>query len=123
LTGVPTATATSGPLNLNGIYDVEISYFDERDGKGQIDILLNDKNGVVKDIRTIKLDQATSSDVPNEDIRDSFPIEDLAISSGDTISIRGTANGGEQARVDFISFSQDLDAESEMSMNSTSELL
>ncbi|MGL6338073.1 MAG: hypothetical protein ACRC80_02905, partial [Waterburya sp.] len=113
-TSVPTATATSGSLNLGTLdqdgdqrYDVNISYFDERDGKGQIDILLNDQNGVVKDVRTIKLDQATSSDLPNEDIRRPFLIDNLEILPGDTISIRGIANGGEQARVDYISFADD----------------
>jgi hypothetical protein len=116
-TSVPTATATSGPLNLgnldlndgsegDGKYDVEISYFDERDGAGQLDILLNHK-GVESVVETIELNKATSSDLPNEDIRRCFVIQDLDISTGDTISIRGTGDKGEQARVDYISFYDD----------------
>jgi hypothetical protein len=101
-----TATATSGELNLgtlsnNSTYDVEISYFDENDGVGQLDILLN---GVVVDKGTIVLNEATSSGFPDEDIRRSFIIQDLVISNGDKIGIRGTSNRGERARVDFISF-------------------
>lgn len=120
-----TATATSGELNLgtlsdDGKYDVEISYFDENDGVGQLDILLN---GDVKG--TIVLNETTTSGFPNEDIRRSFIIQDLAISDGDRIGIRGTSNRGERARVDFISFTDSdnpLTSDSTIIANTTSEL-
>jgi hypothetical protein len=74
-TSVPTATATSGPLNLSGLdgnangenngeYDVKVSYFDENDGAGQLDILLN-HNGTETVVGTINLNEATSSGLPN----------------------------------------------------------
>ncbi len=111
-----TATATSGELNLgtlsdNGTYDVEISYFDENDGVGKIDILLN---GDV--VGTKVLNEATSSGFPDEDIRRSFIIQDLDILTGDKIGIRGTSNRGERARVDFISFT---DSDNPLTSNPT----
>ncbi|MGL6339065.1 MAG: hypothetical protein ACRC80_07990, partial [Waterburya sp.] len=76
-------------------------------------------NGVETVVGTINLNEATSSGLPNEDIRRSFVIQDLDISTGDTISLRGTADKAEQTRVDFISFYSDYD---QFIADATSEL-
>jgi len=115
---ITTATATSGKLNLgtlsdNGTYDVEISYFDENDGVGQLDILLN---GAVVNGGTIVLNEDTNRDFPDEDIRRSFIIQDLIIPDNATIGIRGTSNRGERVRVDFISFT---DSDNPLTSNPT----
>ncbi len=51
------------------------------------------------------MNEVTSSHEPTEDTRKEYVIEDLLIQSTDTITIRGTADNEEFARVDFLSFS------------------
>ena len=82
-------------------YDLEISYFDENDGKAEIQVLIN--GGVVGEPKI--LNENTSSGFPTENTRREYIVEDLVINSSDTITIRGIADGDEWARIDNISFS------------------
>ena len=102
LTG--TASLSASEFDLSGIYDLEISYFDENDGEARLQILVND--AVEGDLL---LNENTSSGEPTEDNRRDYVIEDLLILPTDTITIRGTADGSEWARVDFINLTLEDD--------------
>ena len=117
-----TASLLASDFELSGEYDLELSYFDESDGEAQIEIL---QNGNV--IESIILDDSTVGNVPREENRRTFTIEDLDIASTDNISIRGIADssgGGEWARIDNISFLASTQSESETPVEeSTSTIL
>ena len=87
-----------------GTYDLTLSVFDENDGEAQLEVLLNDS--IVGE--PILLDEETTSSFPVEGVRREIVIEDIEIGSSDTITIRGTADRSEWARVDFISFSPSI---------------
>ena len=100
LTG--TASLSASQFNLSGTYDLEISYFDENDGDAQLQVELNGTP-----VGNLLLNENTSSDAPTEDTRREYVIEDLLILPTDSITIRGAADDGEWARVDFITFFED----------------
>ena len=95
-----TASFSASTYGLEGTYDFKLSYFDENDGEAKLQVLVN--NDVKGDLL---LNDATSNSEPTEDTRREYVIEDLFIQSTDTITIRGTADDGDFARVDFLSFS------------------
>ena len=102
--GEGTASFVAEEYDLSGTYDLEISYFDENDGNGQLQVLIND--AVVGEL---VFNETTSSGFPTEDTRREYTIEDLDINFSDTIALRGIADindrGGEWVRIDDISFS------------------
>ena len=95
-----TASFSASTHGLEGTYDFQLSYFDENDGEAKLQVLVN--NDVKGDLL---LNEATNNHEPTEDTRREYVIEDLFIQSTDTITIRGTADDGDFARVDFLSFS------------------
>jgi len=115
-----TARLTAGDFSIApGTYDLTLSVFDENDGNAEIDVLLNgtsvfegdDALTLVKETGettsgSIMLTEDTSSGFPTEDVRREFVVQGIEITDPtDIISIEGTADGSEQARIDFISFS------------------
>ncbi len=88
-----------------GTYDLTLSVFDENDGQAQLDVLLD---GHLLPNGSIRLDEmGTSNGLPTEDIRREFVIQGIEItSSSEEISIVGTANQDEFARVDFLVFTE-----------------
>lgn len=88
-----------------GTYDLTLSVFDENDGQAQLDVLLD---GHLLPNGSIRLDEmGTSNGLPTEDIRREFVIRGIEItSSSEEISIFGTANQQEFARVDFLVFTE-----------------
>ena len=88
-----------------GTYDLTLSVFDENDGQAQLDVLLD---GHLLPNGSIRLDEmGTSNGLPTEDIRREFVIQGIEItSSSEEISIVGTANQEEFARVDFLVFTE-----------------
>lgn len=98
--GEGTASFVAEEYDLSGTYDLEISYFNENDGNGQLEVLIND--AVVGEL---VLNENTSSGFPIEDTRREYVIEDLDINFSDTITLKGIADGNEWVRIDDISFS------------------
>lgn len=91
-----TGTAISSFNNSTGIYNIVVSYVDEKNGKGSLTLFVGGKQKA-----TWKL---------NEDVdcwrRKTIP--NIKISNGEEIKIVGVAEGSDMARVDFIEFiSQD----------------
>jgi len=87
-----TGTAKSTFTNASGVYDVIVSYVDEKDGQGTLTLFTGGKQKA-----TWKL---------SEDVgcwrRKTIPA--VKIKNGDEIKITGVANGKEAARVDYIEF-------------------
>ncbi|NEP02092.1 MAG: hypothetical protein F6K58_26240 [Symploca sp. SIO2E9] len=97
--GSNTGTATAHFNGASGTYDVEITFFDENDGQGnlavnigsnQASLLLNDNLG--------------SAGVSNSNKVTTQIFTNVEISNGELITITGNAQGAEWARVDQIKF-------------------
>lgn len=84
---------------VSGNYDVEIGYFDENDGQASLSVEIGDNKSL------LSLNQNLGSDgVTNENLVQNQVFTNLEIVKGETISIAGTANQAEWARVDYIKF-------------------
>lgn len=87
-----TGTASGKFMYKPGLYDVIISYADEKKGQGTITLFVNDKRKASWNL--------------NEDV-DCWrrkTIKNIQLNKGDEIKIEGKADGVEYARVDFIEF-------------------
>jgi len=83
----------------SGNYNVEVSFVDENDGQGSIELLLN---GVI--IETIQLDQDNNGNGNHPGGVTSTTISGLNLAQGDAITLRGRRDGNEFARIDAIRF-------------------
>jgi hypothetical protein len=75
----------------SGRYDVEIRYFDEKDGRGELKLYIN---GVIKGglWRSSK----------DNDQWNSHTISDIAIKNGDEIMVQARGNSGEYVKLDYV---------------------
>jgi hypothetical protein len=87
-----TGTATSMFTGAAGVYDVIVSYLDEKDGQGTLTLAVSGKQ---------KASWKLSEDVGCWRRK---TITGVKIKNGDEIKIAGVANGKEAARVDYIEF-------------------
>lgn len=87
-----TGTATTSFDQPDGVYDLIISYADEKNGSGSLALLVNGKQKAKWDL---------SEDVGCWKRK---RVSDLKIKKGAEIKIVGVANGGGSARLDFIEF-------------------
>lgn len=87
-----TGTAKSTFTNASGVYDIIVSYVDEKDGQGSLALSVSGKQ--------------KSSWKLTEDVGcwRRKTILDVKIKNGDEIKLVGIANGKEAARVDYIEF-------------------
>lgn len=81
----------------SGWYDLEVAYFDENDGESKFKLFVNDQ----------LVDQWTADDMlphdqPSGHTSTRHRTPTLALREGDTIRLEGTADGKEQASVDFL---------------------
>ena len=84
---------------VTGNYDVEIGYFDESDGQANLSVQIG------ADRSNWNLNQNLGSGgVSNKNLVQKQIFTNLEIVNGQTISIAGTANQAEWARVDYIKF-------------------
>jgi hypothetical protein len=101
--GTGTASTTfSGPA---GVYDMTITYMDENDGKGAIEVYVNGTK-----VQTIKLDK---NDDGNGDACSTFSditIQDLNLKAGDVITLKGIGSCYEGVRIDKIKLCNDTPA-------------
>lgn len=84
-----------------GTYNFCITYVDENDGQGFIDIFINGQF-----VDCISLDQDNNGDGLNHTTFSVFEIEGLVLNPGDEIKLKGRMDGHEYARIDKIEFKQ-----------------
>ena len=86
---------------IDGLYDVDVSYFDENDGVATLELRVN---GVTIESwawnQNLGSANATSSTAVQHTIRS------VAIRAGDTVEIAGFSNAGEPLRTDFLDFTR-----------------
>jgi hypothetical protein len=92
-----TGTAKTIFNGSNGIYDLKVWYFDETDGVASFVVYIND--GTVAEWTA---DQDLGSDAPDEKSLTTYMISSVSLSTGDTITIQGTAQNYDYARVDLL---------------------
>lgn len=95
-------TASTTFAGATGIYDMTISYMDESDGKGAIDVFVN---GVR--VQRIYLNQNDDGKGGAGSTFSDFTIQDLNLKAGDVITLKGYGNCGEYARIDKIKICND----------------
>ena len=82
-----------------GSFDLILTVFDEADGQGSFDVLVNGEL-----VFTYQLDQLLGSNWVDNGNRVNVQIEGLELSSGDVVSIVGYADAGEWVRIDTLEF-------------------
>ncbi len=83
-----------------GTYGLVLTAFDENDGEAQLEVFVNDDRVG----EPIILDQHLGNDFATQETRRNISIGDIEIDSGDIITIQGTTDMGELARVDYLTF-------------------
>ena len=86
-----------------GWYEVDVEYFDQRNGKSEFRVLVGEQ--VVDEWVA---DDNLPATKPNADSSTRRRITGLALRPGDTIRIEGTPDGEERAAVDYIEFQPDI---------------
>jgi len=92
----------------DGTYDLNIAYIDENDGEGTIEILLN---GTV--VQTIELTANNNGNGVHNTSISSLTIAGLDLTQGDEITLRGTRDDYEFARIDALTFTASDDVNSD----------
>jgi Ca2+-binding RTX toxin-like protein len=93
-----TGTASFAFEGLTGTYDVILGYIDENDGIAKLEVTVGDTSLAAWD-----LNQALgNSGASVQTLVRRTVASGVSINQGQTIQIRGTANQGEAARVDYI---------------------
>ena len=85
--------------DLSGAYDLVVGCFDESDGIAGIQLKLNDNP-----LGNILLDRELGSGGVNNTTFQEVTIEDLILSPGDILTVHGTRDRAEFARVDYLDF-------------------
>ena len=80
-----------------GRYDINLNYFDENDGTGQIRVLVNNKQ-----VDRWSLNQNSGETGLSERNRKNRVIRGLSLKDGDTVEIIGKENGKEHIRIDYL---------------------
>lgn len=83
----------------SGTYDLELAYIDENDGEGEIEIWLGDTL-----LHTIALDRNDNGNGGDGSSISTVKIEGVALVEGDFITLRGTRDCWEYARIDALTF-------------------
>ncbi|MBL3569802.1 hypothetical protein BV509_13255 [Rhodovulum sulfidophilum] len=96
--GYATTTFQGG----TGSYDLTLTYLDESDGRGAIDVYVNGSK-----VKTIWLNENGGGDGGvGSSSWSSVTIEDLSLKAGDKITLKGYGDCGEFARIDKIEICQ-----------------
>ncbi|MEM1299849.1 MAG: Ig-like domain-containing protein [Pseudomonadota bacterium] len=82
-----------------GTYDLELAYIDENDGEGSIEIWVN---GTL--VHEIDLTANNNGNGGDWSSISTVKVEDILISQGDEIELRGTRDAWEFARIDALTF-------------------
>ncbi len=93
-------TAVTRFEGSSGNYDLVVGYFDENDGKGQLEVKLD---GV--SLESWTLDQKLGSDAISENnFLTRTVAENISIQPGAVVEITGIEKAGEYTRVDYLEF-------------------
>ena len=92
-----TGTASGEFTGPSGLYDIVVGYFDDNDGDGLLRFRVNHDS-----VDNWSLDQDLGSNLPNAQTFQQRTIGGVELEMGDTLTIEGTRNRGDFARVDFI---------------------
>lgn len=92
-----TGVASTQFTGQSGSYDIQISYLDETDGTAQINLKVNDQS-----VDAWVLDKNLGNADPIEQTFVDRVIPNVFLKEGDILSIAGTSDGGEWARVDSL---------------------
>jgi alpha-glucuronidase len=84
-----------------GSYSIAVRYFDLRAGAAQYELLLNGKS-VAHWTANATLPPAAVDAHLDGSTSTLFSVSDVRLKPGDTLTLRGTPNGGEPAPVDYI---------------------
>ncbi|MGF1569827.1 MAG: hypothetical protein ACFCVD_17455 [Nodosilinea sp.] len=95
------STEFTGPSD---VYDITVGYLDETDGQSTLDFLVNGTS-----IDSWILDRDLGSSDPLEQTFIEQEIQDVFLAAGSTLTIAGTQDSAEWARVDFIRIIPSLD--------------
>ena len=99
ISGAVRGTASYTFVEVPGIYDIEVSYFDENDGLSQGWIKLNGT-----DLTTWVWNESTGSPVAAAATRRTRIVPAVALTTGDLIQLQSTRHTGENGRYDDIFF-------------------
>jgi alpha-glucuronidase len=84
-----------------GIYNIAVQYFDLRTGVSQYELLVNDKP-VAHWIADAILPPAVVDKLLDGSTSTRFTVHGITLKPGDTLTLRGTPDGGKPAPVDYI---------------------
>ena len=103
-TGVLNTSELSGELEhtfsgASGIYDLTLATFDEADGVSSITIQVNGQT-----VGFFTMDEGRTDGGVSAASLERYTLSDLALNTGDVVTIRGEREGGEWARIDAISY-------------------
>ncbi len=85
----------------DGVYNVELFYFDETDGKSQMAVFLNDQK-----VDQWVWDQDFGTSIASSSALTSRRLSDLVVRNGDVLRLVGQGDGGEPLRTDYLVFDQ-----------------
>jgi alpha-glucuronidase len=94
---ISTCTASFSYKGQPGKYELDVEYFDQKNGVSQFRVFVNGK--LVADW---KADASLPSVKPNADSSTRHRIHGVALKSGDEIRIEGSPDAGERAAVDYL---------------------
>ena len=103
-------TALTGEISYTftgqtGLYNIEVFHFDEGDGVSTINVAVDGQS-----VQTITLDQAGLGGGAQASSRTSTVITGLSLENGAVVTLTGTQNAGEWARIDNFVISPQVDA-------------
>ncbi|HMQ92170.1 MAG TPA: carbohydrate-binding domain-containing protein [Amaricoccus sp.] len=83
----------------DGVYDIDVGYFDENDGAAQLSLFVNGRQ-----IDSFVWDQDLGSANAGNATRAVHTINDVEMRTGDLLELRGSGDGGEPMRTDYFDF-------------------
>ncbi|MGC1308972.1 MAG: hypothetical protein WA885_17230, partial [Phormidesmis sp.] len=95
--GEGTGTATTKFTGASGTYDLTVAYHDENDGQSLLSVKVDGKT-----VDSWILNEATDSSIASAGNLRKRVISGLLLNTNSVIEIRGTSEGGEYSRVDYI---------------------
>lgn len=113
-TATGTGTATTVWTDTGGVYDLAVDYFDENDGAPLYTVKVN---GVTVDNWYANENLGSAYSVP--ETLTSHTVQDITLQTGDVIVIEAKGVSGEPARLDLLTFTEDLSPDSH-AINGTS---
>ncbi len=101
-----TGTASTTFDGLSGVYEVVVGYFDENDGIAQLQLQVNDDV-----VGSLILDEDLGSAEADEMTFTEGTISEVELNPGDILTLQGTRDSGEFARVDYIDLIPSIDSD------------